>query len=99
MLAGDIRSSAAMSATAVLANPIRRNSVSAVSMIRSRVSSGLVLTCAFIGPGRLLEMIYDDFYNSSLVTCQAPLAARTQCGHDVTMKLNEETIRQLPVPN
>src|SRR5205823_798894 len=48
-LAGDILSSEAMSATAVFAKPSRRNSASAVSMMRARVSSALTLTCGFIG--------------------------------------------------
>jgi hypothetical protein len=50
MFAGDMRNSDAMSATAVLAKPSRRNSASAVAMMRSRVSSGLgfVLGWAFI---------------------------------------------------
>src|SRR5438309_2027009 len=48
-LAGDILSAEAMSATAVFAKPSRRNSASAVSMMRARVSSALTLTCGFIG--------------------------------------------------
>src|SRR5215471_3274373 len=65
-LAGDILSSAAMSATAVLAKPRRRNSASAVSMIRARVSSGLILTCGFIA----LPLLTDEFHNSSRRSCQ-----------------------------
>ena len=71
MLAGDMRNAAAISATAVLAKPSRRNSASAVSMIRARVSSGFVFTCvcmsARLGPE---TVIIDDFYNSSLRGCQ-----------------------------
>ena len=48
-LAGDMPSSAAMSATAVLAYPTRRNRISAVSRIRARVSSGFALTCGLTG--------------------------------------------------
>src|SRR5439155_26342856 len=60
-----------MSATAVLAKPRRRNSASAVSMIRARVSSGLVLTCGFIGWGAFLFVNSDEISNSSEAACQA----------------------------
>src|SRR5579883_1413298 len=66
-------SSAAISATAVLAKPNRRNSPSAACIIRARVSSGLVLTCGFMvsASGRLLELNTDEFNNSSVCRCQA----------------------------
>src|SRR5262245_40945774 len=57
-----------MSATAVFANPSRRNSASAVSTIRARVSSGLVLTCGLIGD--VTRLNNDNLRNSSLVQCQ-----------------------------
>src|SRR5712671_6990026 len=61
-----------MSATAVLANPSRRNGASAVAMIRARVSSGLVLTCGYTdADSRLrLRLTSDEFSNSSLGDCQ-----------------------------
>src|SRR5258708_3548375 len=61
-----------MSATAVLANPSRRNSTSAVAMIRARVSSGLVLTCGYTdADSRLrLRLTSVEFSNSSLGDCQ-----------------------------
>src|SRR6266568_4711736 len=63
-------SSAAMSATAVLANPMRRNSASAVSMIRARVSSGLSLTWGFMAHSGCGLVNTDDFHNSSPEGCQ-----------------------------
>src|SRR5262249_34917896 len=59
-----------MSATAVLANPIRRNSASAVSTIRARVSSGLSRTCGLIGGWLARFVNSDEFNNSSLVRRQ-----------------------------
>src|SRR5437016_3745432 len=61
-------SSPAISATAVLAKPSLRNSASAVSMIRARVSSGLVLVCAFMGR---LHLTTDECYNSSVQKVKA----------------------------
>ena len=55
---------AAMSATAVLAKPSRRNSASAVSMMRARVSSGLVLICA-VHRG-VVSVMTDEYDNSSV---------------------------------
>src|SRR5437764_9276129 len=81
MLAGDILSSAAISATAVLANPSRRNSASAVSMIRARVSSGLSLTWGFIGGVPACGVNADDFHNSSYLACQGP-RVRDAPGYD-----------------
>src|SRR5215471_2994360 len=77
-LAGDILSSAAMSATAVFAKPSRRNSASAVSMIRARVSSDLILTCGFIVT--LVVMLNDRKRNSSQIGCQD-----NSCAHIVYM--------------
>src|SRR5262249_46978849 len=59
-----------MSATAVLANPSRRNKVSAVSTIRARVSSGLGLICGLIGEWLARFMNSDDLHNSSLIRRQ-----------------------------
>src|SRR5215470_7879099 len=61
-LAGDILSSEAMSATVVLAKPSRRNSASAVAMIRPRVSSGLTLAMVaggFMGVATVPSLIED----------------------------------------
>src|SRR5262245_16075691 len=59
-----------MSATAVLANPSRRNKVSAVSTIRARVSSGLGLICGLIGEWLARFMNSDGLHNSSLIRRQ-----------------------------
>src|SRR6266516_1432673 len=66
-------SSPAMSATAVLAKPSRRNSASAVSMIRARVSSGLVLGWACMVSLRLKT---DECHNSSVLKVKGALAVR-----------------------
>src|SRR5206468_1276664 len=73
--AGDIPSSAAISATAVLAKPSRRNRASAVSIMRARVSSGLVLGCAFI---KLVHGLLTDENNNSSVPVRQ---LRSEPGH------------------
>src|SRR6476661_8311597 len=63
-----------MSATAVLPKPRRRNNASAASMMRTRVSSGLLLTCALTNPA--LRMTSDENHNSSVLNVKGLLAAR-----------------------
>src|SRR4051812_33571114 len=67
--------SEAMSATAVLANPRRRNSASAQSMMRARVSSGRVLTCVFMTAVHV-QVMTDDFFNSSVIRSQDKISPR-----------------------
>src|SRR5262245_59744274 len=61
-------SSAAMSATVVLAKPRRRNSASAASMMRARVSSGLgfTFTTGIMGQPFVPGLYSDEFRNSSV---------------------------------
>src|SRR5262245_47759931 len=61
-----------MSATAVLAKPSRRNSPSAASMMRARVSSGLVLTCTVTA----VVLMTDENSNSSASACQEASGGR-----------------------
>src|SRR5262245_6345240 len=68
-----------MSATVVLLKPSRRNSISAVSTMRARVSSGRALaeleTGGFMGLGFVDVLMSDDFNNSSVNRSQGAFLA------------------------